>query len=342
MKAKAKFILVCILSFLIKSPVNAGCVNGVCQPSSKRLNKFDKIDESVPNVRDTVYYENGYRIEIASCSISKYTKRVMINDNIYFLSYNYLSNEWISSLLFFSDPSIYEVIKFGFPEGYSAEVYINKLPSIDHKVDFYHYTIYDYESSGKSLKWLTILPDSLKPDLLTEHIELGDSIFDLNILGWSHDTVKIVCVQNGKQPKNLKPYCKEVRPWKNWYIEFSYYYTNSWGARDVRTFDSCKITKDEVIFYGEHFFIRKNEKFKIRVKKGQALMSFTDSVIYVGQLQKSMDFIRLDDKGKTLTNQPAVSIYKYTLKPRRKIDWERLKDSGISVEYIDKNFMSRF
>ena len=211
------------------------------------------------------------------------------------------------------------------------------LPSDNKKLRLYKYYV-KYKDAHYGNTWFAVVPDSIRFDPFAEHFVFENlasgSASGFDILGWKGDTIKSNCILTDKQPGNLQPFRREVKRINDNPLSINYYFANSFGIANNYFFDSWRIKKDTVTFFGTKVVLGKNEKYALSALKGQVEVPLGDTIVRVNKLEKNMNFVRIDETGKTLVNQPRVAIESYKLSPNKKIDWKKLKESGVFVEQL--------
>lgn len=128
----------------------------------------------------------------------------------------------------------------------------------------------------------------------------------VKILGWQDDSNLLVLnITSGKQPPNLNPTKIDTLTYKKWNFIFTHYYANAFGKGEMHIND-IEIFNDSMIFKGKN-------NFKRTVLNGQVsiLQGNTNREIEIFCIEKDMNFVRMNEKGQTITGQPQISLVNY-------------------------------
>jgi hypothetical protein len=217
---------------------------------------------------------------------------------------------------------------------YVSHVY--KLTSPDKSKALYSYYV-KYPGAHYGQTRFIILPNTEKFSSSGNFFAFSDILYGFNIEGWSGDTIKSICITASQSPpQELLPFKTQLTKVLNGLWVQDYYYANAFGIDDIKYFDSIIYSKEIVSFVGKDTTVGIRGRFRIAAKKGQVIVPIGDSIIQVNRLE---DLTTLDGKynlGDTIKRSPLVSLNGYILRPKREIDWKKLKDFGVFVEQTNK------
>jgi hypothetical protein len=134
----------------------------------------------------------------------------------------------------------------------------------------------------------------------------------------------------------LKPYQQEIKKLGNHYLKQDYYSANSFGGTSQKFIDSITYLPEMVVFSGKDTSMGDVKAFSIAAKKGEVTVPLGDTIIRVNRLELLASIDGKYNNGDTVRKPPLVSIASYILKPKRNIDWIKLKGFGVFVEQVFK------
>lgn len=192
---------------------------------------------------------------------------------------------------------------------------VEKLNSPNEHYSFYRYHVEAAMAFGSGSTRMTILEASRKLDHETS------DFFVLNdgapvALGWKDSkTIKLIALTNGGSEGDSAPYKREIKNWKDFYIEIDYYKMYSTGASNFE-YDSLRISGDSI------FFLNPEEsKFFV---KGKAEMSYNPTMFTAREIQVDLDSL---GNGKSL-----VSSNCWEFKASSDSLFKRFISSGVLIQ----------
>lgn len=210
--------------------------------------------------------------------------------------------------------------------------YVFRFPSPNGKQALYRYWV-KYPDAHYGHTRFSILPASAKFKPSSDFFFFNDTLYGFAIVRWSGDTIKSLCITSSEQPSgNSLPYKKEIAKLKNGFWEQDFYNANSFHNTQIEYFDSIIYSKETVRFVQKSTSLSKFKELNIVAQKGQITVPLGDSIIRVSRLEALTTIDGKFNAGDTVRKPPLVSLSDYLLRPRKKIDWKRLKSFGVFVE----------
>ena len=128
----------------------------------------------------------------------------------------------------------------------------------------------------------------------------------IKVLGWQDDyNLQVLNITTDKQPQNLNPTKIDTLTFKKWNFIITHYYANAFGKGEIEI-DNIKIFNDSIIFTGKNDFKRTALNGQVSIPQGNIHRE-----IEIFCLEKDMKFIRMNEKGKTITGQPQIGLVHY-------------------------------